>query len=185
MNAINIVRNMEVLTNIIWHKYTNPWSIWVRFFILPMLIISMWSRVWIGEWSLLLILFTFIWIWFNPRISPKKKVKNIWAMQAILGERIWLNRHNNFIPEHHFFVITALQIIVIISFLTCLAGIIILNPWLTFFGLTITYLGMCWFLDRMVWLYNDDKLKREKIKIKLLRQKKKKQQQRRLAKVTA
>jgi len=177
---------MEVLTNIIWRKYTNPWSIWVRFFILPMLIISMWSRVWIGQWSLLLVLLTFIWIWFNPRLSASKKTKNIWAMQAILGERIWLNRKNKLIPEHHFFVITALQIIVLSSFIICVAGIIILNLWLTLFGLAMTYIGMCWFLDRMVWLYNDDKLQREKNRIKILRQQRKRQQrQRRPTKITA
>ncbi|MFV2061597.1 MAG: DUF6653 family protein [Gammaproteobacteria bacterium] len=164
---------MEVLTNFIWRKYTNPWSIWVRFFILPMLIISMWSRIWFGQWSLLLLLFTLAWIWFNPRLTSTKKTKNIWAMQAVLGERLWLNRHSNLIPEHHFFVITALQIIVIISFLVCLAGIIILSPWITFFGLSMTYVGMCWFLDRMVWLYNDDKAQKEKVKIKLLRQQRK------------
>jgi len=171
---------MEVLTTIIWRKYTTPCSIWIRFLILPMLIISMWSRVWIEHWSLALILLTFIWIWFNPRILPKQKSKNLWAMQAILGERIWLNRHRQLIPEQHFFVITALQIMVIISFLTCIAGIVILNLSLTFFGLTITYICMCWFLDRMVWLYKDDKLQREKNKIKTLRR----QRQRRLAKIT-
>jgi len=187
LTATNCVRYMEVLTNIIWHKYTNPWSIWVRFFILPMLIISMWSRVWIGQWSLILVLITLAWIWFNPRLSPSKKTKNLWAIQAILGERLWLNRHKNYIPQHHFFVITALQIIVIVSFVTCLAGIIILSPWITFFGLSMTYVGMCWFLDRMVWLYNDDKLQKEKTRIKKLREKRKRkllrQHKRRLAKL--
>jgi len=159
---------MEGLTNLIWRKYTNPWSIWVRFFILPMLIVSMWSRVWLDQWSLILIVMTLAWIWFNPRIALSKKTKNVWAMQAILGERLWLDRQNNLIPEHHFFVITALQIIVIVSFLTCVVGIVLLNKWLTFFGLCFTYIGMCWFLDRMVWLYNDDKLSREKSKLKIL-----------------
>lgn len=169
---------MEVLTTIIWRKYTNPWSIWVRFLILPILIIAMWSRVWIEQWSLLLVLITIIWIWFNPRISPNKKPKSIWAIQAILGERIWLNRHDNLVPEHHYFVITALQIIVSVSFLTCVAGMIILSPCLTFFGLLMTYTGMCWFLDRMVWLYNDDKLEREKQKIKILKRKRQRIRQR-------
>jgi hypothetical protein len=176
---------MEVITNFIWKKYANPWSIWVRFFILPMLIISMWSRIWIEQWSLLLVLITLAWIYFNPRISPNKKTKNIWAIQAVLGERLWLNRHKYLIPEHHFFVITALQIIVIIGFVTCLVGILFLNVWLTFFGLSVTYICMCWFLDRMVWLYNDDKRLREENRIKLIRQQRKKQRQRLIQKMSA
>lgn len=163
---------MSDIINLIWRKYTNPWSVGVRFFILSMLVISAWSRVWIEYWSMLLILFTLVWIWFNPRLFPIKSTNNVWTMQAILGERIWLNRHDEYIPAHHFFIITGLQLSVSISFLICVAGIIFLNLWLTIFGLVLTFFSMCWFLDRMVWLYKDDKQQREKNRIKMLQQQK-------------
>ncbi len=175
---------MEVLANIIWKKYTNPWSVWVRFIILPMLIMAVWSRVWIGEWSLVFILLTFIWIWFNPRIFPNKQASSFWTMQAILGERIWLNRKNIYVPEQHFFIIHALQLVVILSFLSCVVGVIILNIWLTLFGLALTCMSMCWFLDRMVWLYNDDKHHRDRRKRILQHQQQRRVQKKRHLKVT-
>ncbi len=175
---------MAVITNLIWRKYTNPWSVGIRFLILSMLVVSTWSRVWIGYWSLLLILLTLLWIWFNPRIFPDKK-PNVWAMQAILGERIWLNRQDEFIPEHHFFIITGLQFIVFISFFICIGGAVFLSLWLTIFGLVLTCLMMCWFLDRMVWLYKDNKQQRENNRVRALQQQRKLKRKEQLAKATA
>jgi hypothetical protein len=165
---------MEVLIDFIWKKYTNPCSVWVRFFIITLLILSIWSRIWIDEWSLVFIFTTCLWIFFNPRIFPVKFSNSIWTMQAILGERIWLNRKNGLIPANHYFIISGLQYIVMLSFLLSILGTILLSIKLTVFGLILTFVGMGWFLDRMVWLYNDDKRQREIIKNDLLKRKRKK-----------
>ncbi len=175
---------MEVLTNLIWKKYANPWSVWVRFIILPLLIMAAWSRVWIAEWSLVLISLTIIWIWFNPRVFQNKQTDNLWTMQAILGERIWLNRKNIYVPEQHFFVIYALQLFVMLSFFSSVVGVIILNIWLTVMSLVLTCMSMCWFLDRMVWLYNDDKQMRDRNKLKLQQQQRRSTRKKHLSKVT-
>jgi hypothetical protein len=36
-----------------WLRHANPVSVWTRFAVLPLLAISIWSRDWIGWWSLI------------------------------------------------------------------------------------------------------------------------------------
>jgi hypothetical protein len=31
-----------------WERHANPWSVWSRTTVLPVLILAAWSRVWIG-----------------------------------------------------------------------------------------------------------------------------------------
>ena len=33
-----------------WKRHANPWSAWTRTLILPLLALTVWSRVWIGWW---------------------------------------------------------------------------------------------------------------------------------------
>jgi hypothetical protein len=35
-----------------WMRHANPWSVWTRFAVLPLLVLAVWSRDWIGWWSL-------------------------------------------------------------------------------------------------------------------------------------
>jgi hypothetical protein len=35
-----------------WMRRANPLSVWTRFTVLPLLAIAIWSRTWIGWWSL-------------------------------------------------------------------------------------------------------------------------------------
>src|SRR4029453_10046537 len=35
-----------------WMRHANPWSVWTRFAVLPLLILAIWSRDWIG-WGVL------------------------------------------------------------------------------------------------------------------------------------
>uniref|UniRef100_A0A832H3E3 Uncharacterized protein n=1 Tax=Oscillatoriales cyanobacterium SpSt-402 TaxID=2282168 RepID=A0A832H3E3_9CYAN len=35
-----------------WARHANPRSVWTRFTVLPMLILAIWSRIWLGWWSL-------------------------------------------------------------------------------------------------------------------------------------
>ena len=31
-----------------WMKHANPWSVWTRYSVLPLIVLAFWSRVWIG-----------------------------------------------------------------------------------------------------------------------------------------
>ena len=39
-----------------WARHANPWSVWTRVPILPLLALAIWSRSWIGWWAVLPVL---------------------------------------------------------------------------------------------------------------------------------
>jgi hypothetical protein len=58
-------------------------------------------------------------------------------------------------PSHHQTAIGILKLVTFIGFLLAVCGLVIVHAWLTIVGTVITILGKTWFLDRMVWLYQD------------------------------
>jgi hypothetical protein len=51
--------------------------------------------------------------------------------------------------------IAVLKVITAIGFLLAIWGLAVLHAWLALLGTVVTILGKTWFLDRMVWLYQD------------------------------
>lgn len=138
-----------------WARHANPWSVFTRTSVLPLLIVAIWSRVWIGGWSLVLVAGALIWNWANPRLFPAPKSTRNWASKAVLGERVWINRTTIPIPEHHRGFPNLLNAIALLGIVFVAWGLITLSEWPTLFGLMLTLAGKFWFLDRMVWLYAD------------------------------
>jgi len=145
------------MTDEVWARHANPWSVWTRYSSFPVLIISIWSRIWIGWWALVPLFFSVLWIWINPRLFDKPRSTDNWASKAVLGERVWINRKKIPIPDHHGRVISILKTISIVGTLICIWGLIWLSVWATIFGAVVVVLGKTWFLDRMVWLYEEMK----------------------------
>jgi hypothetical protein len=146
--------NMDEAT---WARHANPWSVWTRFTVLPLLILAIWSRVWLGWWCLIPVIIVVGWMWLNPRIFPKPNSTNNWASKAVFGERVWLNRDNIPVPKHHQRVPSILSAVSASGIIFLIWGLVALNVWPTLLGVTIIYLGKLWFIDRMVWLYEDMK----------------------------
>ncbi|MGB3513280.1 MAG: DUF6653 family protein [Microcoleaceae cyanobacterium] len=151
------IANLFQMTDEVWQGHTNPWSVSTRYSVLPLIIVSIWSRIWINWWCLIPIFLSIIWTWINPRIFPKPTSTNNWASKAVLGERVWLNREKIEIPKHHFPVIRITNLISLAGLPFCIWGLIQLNIWATFLGVILVILGKTWFLDRMVWLYAEMK----------------------------
>lgn len=84
-----------------WMKHANPWSIWTRFATLPFLILAIWSRSWIGWYSLIPILILIVWLIINPTLFKKPKSFDNWGSKSVLGEKFWSQRKNNAVPKHH------------------------------------------------------------------------------------
>src|SRR5687767_10226355 len=84
-----------------WARHANPWSVWTRYTVLPLLMLAIWSRVWLGWWSIVPVLLTLLWAWLNPRLFPVPSSTNNWASMAVLGERVWMNRGKVPLPQHH------------------------------------------------------------------------------------
>jgi len=141
----------------VWERHANPWSVWTRVATLPVLVLAIWSREWIGGWALLAFVAVLVWIYLNPRIFAKPLSTDNWSSQAVLGERVWLNRADIPIPDHHAHMAQYLSVLSGVGLPFLCWGLIVLSPWPTLFGMTLVYAGKLWFLDRMVWLYQDMK----------------------------
>ncbi len=139
----------------VWERHANPLSVWSRFPCLPLLALAIWSRVWIGWMSVLPVVLIGVWIWLNPRVFGKPATTRHWASKAVLGERAFLDRGRTEIPAHHQSAIRWINGITFAGFALAVYGLIWLNLAATVFGTCITIIGKMWFLDRMVWLYQE------------------------------
>lgn len=140
-----------------WRRHANPWSVLLRNTVLPLLILACWSRLWLGWYALLPLVAALLWTWYNPRIFPAPASFDHWASKAVLGERVWQNRDIIPVPAHHRIVPNLLSAVSGIGTLFVLWGVVIFDVWPTLFGMALVYAGKLWFLDRMVWLWDDMK----------------------------
>jgi len=138
-----------------WLKHANPWSVWSRFATLPFIIIAIWSRIWIGWYCLIPLSILVFWVIVNPTLFSKPASFENWGSKAVLGERIYMSRKDVPIPAHHRLPITILNILQTIGGLLLAYGLWELHIYLTILGTVSIYLSKMWFLDRMVWLYED------------------------------
>jgi len=145
------------LTDENWMKHANPWSVWTRYSVLPIIALAFWSRVWIGWWSLLPALLSLAWMFVNPVFFKKPTSTKNWASKSVLGERVYLNRDSIDIPKHHKVMPNILNGISSIGMIFAIYAIVVLSVWPAIFGISLAYLGKSWYLDRMVWLYEDMK----------------------------
>lgn len=138
-----------------WARHANPWSVWTRNTALPLLILAFWSRAWLGWWSLIPISVALLWTWLNPRIFPVPRSTDNWASKAVLGERVWMNRKEVSVPERHRTVPNVLSAVAAAGAVCVVWGVAAFALWPTLLGAALVYLSKLWFLDRMVWLYED------------------------------
>ena len=80
-----------------------------------------------------------------------------WASKAVLGEHVWINRKQIAAPKHHRLVPNLLSGVSGLGLLFLIWGLWGLEIWPTALGAILIYAGKVWFLDRMVWLYEDMK----------------------------
>ena len=152
-----VIAKVFSMSDEVWERHANPLSVWTRYSVLPVLVAAFWSRVWLGWWSVVCVGAAFFWVWFNPRMFCKPKSTKNWASKAVLGERVWLNRKKVGVPEHHKVLPNILSGVASVGMVSCIYGVVRLYIWPTVFGICLAYIGKSWFLDRMVWLYEEMK----------------------------
>ncbi|MDJ0590488.1 MAG: hypothetical protein QNJ72_10885 [Pleurocapsa sp. MO_226.B13] len=157
MNLERNIANSFKMDEVTWLRHANPWSVGTRFTVLPLLILAIWSRLWLGWFSLLPVAIALLWMWFNPRVFPQPKSTNNWASKAVLGERVWLNRDNIPVPQHHQKIPNILNLISASGIPFLVLGLVNLEIYPTLIGTILVILGKLWFIERMVWLYEDMK----------------------------
>lgn len=136
-----------------WARHANPWSVYSRMTILPLLALAVWSRAWLGWWSLVPIALCAIWTWANPRLFPPPARTDTWASQGTFGERLFMA--GDAAAQRHRTAVAWLTGANVAGFAILVWGLVALNPWITLWGLTITMGAKLWTFDRMVWLQRE------------------------------
>jgi len=164
MNSIDIYMTLEErissafrMDEETWLRHANPWSVWTRLTALPLLVAAFWSREWLGWWAIIPVTLAVLWTYLNPRIFKRPESTDSWASRSVLGERVWLNRDRIPVPEHHRRVPVILNLIAATGTVPIVWGVYRLEVWPLLPGFAMVYLGKLWYLDRMVWLYQDMK----------------------------
>ena len=138
-----------------WERHANPWSAWTRLPILPLMALAIWSRAWIGWGCLVPLALLIAWTWLNPRAFPPPASTRAWLSRAVMGERVWLAREAVRIPEHHRRAARLLAVLPALGLFPLVWGLWAYSlPWLLL-GLVLVLGAKLWFLDRMVWLFDD------------------------------
>jgi Family of unknown function (DUF6653) len=145
------------LTGENWMKHANPWSVGTRYSVLPVIVLALWSRIWIGWWSAVPAAVSLAWMFFNPILFSRPRSTKNWASKSVLGERVWQNRNRIPVPALHRTMPQLLNVISSLGMLLAIWAIVALWVWPAVLGVAIAYLGKSWYLDRMVWIYEDMK----------------------------
>lgn len=135
--------------------HANPWSVYSRYSALPLLILAIWARVWIGGWLLLPIALTLVWIRINPHVFAPPTSTRSWASRAVMGEQVWLNRADLPIPVEHARWALGLALLSGAGLPPLIWGLWDLSVFWTVLGATLVIGGKTWFLDQMVRLYDE------------------------------
>ena len=145
----------------VWERHANPASGWTRMLTLPIFAFAIWSRAWLGWWCLMPVALVILWTWLNPRAFKAPRSTDSWMSKGILGERVWLNSSLVTIPRHHERMATRLNTLAVIGFAPTVYGLVCYEAWAAAAGVSIMMIAKLWFLDRMVWLFDDMKDKHE------------------------
>ena len=141
-----------------WMRHANQLSVWTRFSCLSLIAIAVWSRDWIGWYSMIPIVLATVWMMVNPRVFGVPASTSNWASKSVFGERIWASRKAVEIPRPFQSRVPTLAnaySCVGLAFLTY--GLVALNVGFVVAGIVVVHGGKLWYLDRMVLLFDDMK----------------------------
>src|SRR3712207_1291265 len=69
-----------------WPRHANPASVWVRFAVLPLIVLSIWSRRWVGRRSLLPLGASLVFTVVEPLLFPPPRSTRNWASRGVRAE---------------------------------------------------------------------------------------------------
>jgi hypothetical protein len=151
-----------------WMRHANPVSVWTRFAGLPLLAVSIWSRDWIGWWSLLPIGLSLVFLALNPLLFPVPASTRNWASRGVFGERVYARRDTEPIPAAFRSPVPRITYGVQLFGLVVLAYGLVELGWVgvvaAVTGLVIVQTAKAWCIDRMVLLFAAMKVGREDLR---------------------
>jgi hypothetical protein len=142
-----------------WMRHANPVSVWTRFAVLPMLAVAVWSRDWIGWWSVALVALSLVFMMINPLLFPRARSTRNWASKGVFGERIWADRNKVDIPASFRAArpLTVTYACQVIGIGVSAYGLVRLDVVAVAAGVVLAQTAKAWYIDRMVLLYDDMK----------------------------
>jgi hypothetical protein len=155
MDVFAAAERLMTMDDRAWAWHANPWSVGTRMLALPLIALAVWSRAWIGWWSLGAVALALAFVWANPRLFPPPADWNTWAGRGTLGERVWLARARLVLPRHHVRAAWALTALSAAGIAPLVWGLAAFDAGWTVAGLILVALPKLWFVDRMVWLHQD------------------------------
>jgi hypothetical protein len=137
-----------------WMRHANPVSVWTRFAVLPLLALAVWSREWIGWWSLAAVALALVFMMVNPLLFPPPRSTRNWASRGVFGERIWTERGSvELPPQFRSKVLSVTYAIQVVGLAVLVYGLVQLDLLAVVSGLVILQTAKAWFIDRMVLLF--------------------------------
>ena len=137
-----------------WRRHANPWSVWTRFAAIPLMMLAIWSRVWIGWWALVPIGVVILWLGWNPHAFAPVDKPVAWSSRGIYGERLWLQDRScmpaGFTVVQRIWVVGAVTGAVLLAW-----GLGALLIWPTAFGAVLVVYGQLWRIDRLGIFYDE------------------------------
>lgn len=141
------------MTDAVWARHANPLSAYTRFIGGVAIFFVLWSVYWIGWRAIAPIALAAAWTWLNPRLFPPPKTTTSWATKGVPGERAYLNRASVPIPDGHDRSAAITTGFAIFFMSICVLGFATRSFWAAFAGWHAAMLSKMWFVDRMVWLW--------------------------------
>ncbi|NLL89769.1 MAG: hypothetical protein GX226_01485 [Dehalococcoidales bacterium] len=157
MKKIRRLFSIYSLTEDNWKKHANPWCVLTRYASLPLIMLAFWSRIWIDWWAVIPILIALGWTVLNPWLFKDAVSTNNWASKSVIGELILQNTDRINIPDQHKNFARILKNIFMLGLMLSIIAISILDIWMAVLSVLVVYASRSWFMDRMVWLYEDMK----------------------------
>jgi len=154
MGALSAVASTFKMTDDSWKRHANPWSVWTRFAAIPLMLLAIWSRTWIGWWSPAPIAAVVVWLWLNPRAFAPVEEPRTWAARGIYGEKLWL-ADRSLVDAEHKAVLRLLGVNGAAALALLVWGLVALEVWPTVFGAVLLILGQLWRIDRLVRFWDE------------------------------
>jgi hypothetical protein len=152
MNLLTTISSVFRMTDEAWRRHANPWSVYTRFAAIPAMILSIWSRVWIGWWALAPVAVVVGWLLLNPHVFAPVHEPRGWAAKGIFGERLWLQEASA-VPPSYRAVLRWLIVPALAGFVLLAWGLARLAVWPTVVGASLIVLAQLWRIDRLGMLY--------------------------------
>jgi hypothetical protein len=131
------------MSEFLWSRHANPWSVWTAVVTFPLLVLALYRR------SRLLLGGVLLFVPLNPLLFRPPSDDRAWATRVVLGEQVWLDR--GVLPSREAAMAAGSAPVYLATFGAALRK----SRWGTVGGSVLSMALMLLFFARMVRLYDE------------------------------